>query len=136
MTSTRSPIGSGKLTGVRGSRRQAGDGAVTGHLFKIIRERMPCTQRGLAELLDVDPATVQGWESGRRSLAAVPSAQFLLIRRHLLRRGGDPALLALLDVALEADSVIAHALAAGAGAADEFRSHPLSGWVCTRTALT
>ncbi|GCD45301.1 helix-turn-helix domain-containing protein [Streptomyces paromomycinus] len=135
MASTRSQIGSEKLTGAQGSRRRAGDGGITGHLFKIVRERIPCTQRGLAELLDVDPATVQGWESGRRSLAAVPSAQFLRIRRHLLRHGGEPALLILLDVALEADSVIAHGLAAGTGTADEFRSHPLSGWVCTRTAV-
>jgi transcriptional regulator with XRE-family HTH domain len=62
---------------------------VTGHLFKIARERIPRTQYELAEELGVDSTTVQGWESGRRPLTAIPSAQFLTLRRHLLRTGAD-----------------------------------------------
>ncbi|MEV0279929.1 XRE family transcriptional regulator [Streptomyces sp. NPDC050610] len=133
MGSTRPSIGDGTLTSVQRSRKRGSDGVVTGHLFKIVRERLPCTQRKLAELLNVDLTTIQGWESGRRSLAGLSSAQFMKLRRQLLRQGADAALLVLLDAAMEADSVIAHTLGEE-GAADEIQTHPLYGWVFTRTA--
>ncbi|WP_216311703.1 helix-turn-helix domain-containing protein [Streptomyces nanshensis] len=50
------------------------------------------TQSALAEALEVDVTTVQGWESGRRPLSASSSTQFRSIRRHLPRCGADPAL--------------------------------------------
>ncbi|MBH1935855.1 helix-turn-helix transcriptional regulator [Streptomyces sp. AV19] len=106
---------------------------VTGHLLKIIRERMPRTQRQLAELLRVDPTTVQGWESGRRPLTAVPASQLLTLRRRLLGHGADPELLVQLDAAMDADSVIAHVLH-DAPADGDIDRHPLSGWVFTRAA--
>ncbi|WP_220188837.1 XRE family transcriptional regulator [Streptomyces phytophilus] len=86
----------------------------------------------MAEELGVDTTTVQGWESGRRPLTAIPTAQLLSLRRHLLRTGADPALLVLLDDAMEADSVIGYALEAR-HAHEDFRDHPLAGWVFTRS---
>ncbi|HCA85226.1 MAG TPA: transcriptional regulator [Streptomyces sp.] len=121
------------MTRSQRSLHRAGEGVVTGHLFKIIREGIPLTQRALAEHFGVDTSTVQAWESGRRPLTAVASAQFFQLRRHLLRHGADPALLLQLDVAMEADSVISHALDQGP-AGDDFHTHPLSGWVFTRAS--
>ncbi|AXK35497.1 XRE family transcriptional regulator [Streptomyces armeniacus] len=121
------------LTGGGSSRRPVREGVVTGHLFKITRERAGLTQRGLAEATGVDVTTVQGWESGRRPLAAVPSAHFRSVRRHLLRCGADPALLVLFDVAMDADAVLSHALHHRDSSAD-FRAHPLAGWVFNRTS--
>ncbi|GAA0456067.1 helix-turn-helix transcriptional regulator [Streptomyces sp. NPDC046215] len=129
----RPPSSQETLTASQGSGLRIGEGAVTGHLFKIIRERMPLTQRQLAERLRVDPTTVQGWESGRRPLTAVASSAFLALRRKMLRNGADPALLVLLDPAMEADSVIAHALSDD-GRSQDIADHPLAGWVFTRAA--
>lgn len=125
--------GRGTLTSSQRSHSRPHEGAVTGHLFKILRERMPLTQVRLAELLDVDVSTVQGWESGRRPLPAVPSSHLLFLRRRLLRAGADPALLVLLDVAMDADSIIAYTLAGDPSSAT-VAGHPLSGWVFNRTA--
>lgn len=133
MTPTRSRRGDRTPTGAQGSRTRTRGGVVTGHLFKVVRERLPRTQCELAEELGVDLATVQGWESGRRPLTAVPSVQLLSLRRHLLRTGADPALLVLLDAAMDADSVIGYALDAGRPH-QGFRDHPLAGWVFTRSA--
>lgn len=123
----------GTLTAGQSSSRQARGGVITGHLFKLARERTGLTQRGLAEAFGLDATTVQGWESGRRPLTAVSSAQFHAVRRHLLTGGADPALLVLFDVAMDADAVLMYALSDG-GRADDFRSHPLAGWVFTRTS--
>ncbi|GAA0397845.1 XRE family transcriptional regulator [Streptomyces luteireticuli] len=125
--STRTPTSS------RRSRERAVEGLVTGHLFKVVRRRLPCTQHRLAELLGVDTTTVQGWESGRRPLTAMGTGQFLVLRRSLLAHGADPALLALFGCAMEADAVIAHALGDVDCHAD-LKSHPLAGWVFDRSS--
>jgi DNA-binding transcriptional regulator YiaG len=44
------------------------EGLITGFLLKLIRESAGLTQEALAEHLGLDRNTVQGWESGRRSL--------------------------------------------------------------------
>ncbi|MFC9326994.1 helix-turn-helix domain-containing protein [Kitasatospora sp. NPDC057015] len=105
-------------------------GAVSGHLLKEVRERIGVSQDQLSELLQVDKSTIQGWESGRRSLNSSRAGSLRAIRRNLLRLGGDPTLLMLLDQALDADSIINfvvndHAIQR----ADE---HPLASWVLTR----
>ncbi|MBB5121360.1 DNA-binding transcriptional regulator YiaG, partial [Streptomyces eurocidicus] len=133
MSPTRSNLGNGTLTTGRRSRNRAAEGLVTGHLFKVIRERLPCTQSQLGECLGVDTTTVQGWESGRRPVAAMPAAQFLMLRRRFLGLGADPGLLVLLDAAMDADSVIARALCYD-HAHEELESHPLAGWVFTRAS--
>ncbi|MEV5509071.1 helix-turn-helix domain-containing protein [Streptomyces orinoci] len=133
MTPTRSPARRGTLAAGHDRPTQGGQGAVTGHLLKVIRERIPLTQTQLAERLRVDPTTVQAWESGRRPLAAVSAAHLLTLRRRLLAEGADPASLVLLDVAMDADSVIGYALDEGRSAG-EVRDHPLAGWVFNRAS--
>lgn len=132
MTPRRAPSRAGTLTSAQRSGNRALEGVVTGHLFKITRERAGLTQRGLSEVLSVDPTTVQGWESGRRPLTAVPSAQFRAMRRCLLGRGADPSLLSLFDVAIDADAVLAHGLHDAQG--EDYATHPLATSVFTRTS--
>ena len=55
-------------TGGGGSAARPRDGIITGYLLKQIRQFAGLSQEGLAERLGVDTNTVQGWETGRRSL--------------------------------------------------------------------
>ncbi|MET7524693.1 helix-turn-helix transcriptional regulator [Streptomyces sp900116325] len=103
---------------------------MSGHLLKVTRERTGRTQAQLAEDLRMDVTSVQGWESGRRPLTATQTGKLREVRRTLLRLGADPALLLLLDEALDADAVLSHALAGPPGG--DLRDHPLSAWVVTR----
>ncbi|MEV3871520.1 helix-turn-helix transcriptional regulator [Streptomyces sp. NPDC049906] len=123
---------SGTLIGGQRSPGRAREGSVTGHLFKITRERAGLTQQGLAEALGVDHTTVQGWESGRRPLASVSTANFRSVQRTLLRYGADPALLALFDVAMDADAVLGRTL--HGGASTDCATHPLATLVFSRTS--
>ncbi|MCZ7422432.1 MULTISPECIES: helix-turn-helix transcriptional regulator [unclassified Micromonospora] len=91
----------------RSSRPQ---GYVTGYLLKLIRESIPLTQEQVAAELGVDRATVQSWESGRRSFTAVPFGQALTVRQKLGRLGASVRLLAAVDDAAEADSIVANIL--------------------------
>ncbi len=86
-------------------------GVVTGYLFKLIRESIPASQERLAEWLHVDRGTVQGWESGRRPLAAITQGQAVALRHQLVRQGADPALIRALSDAVEADCLIGQILA-------------------------
>jgi transcriptional regulator with XRE-family HTH domain len=99
-------------------------GVVSGFLLKLVRESTGLTQVQLAEELCVDVASVQGWESGRRPLAALRNANLVRLRVLLLRRGAQPALLAKLDDAIHADLIIAETVQAG-GRLDETGEHPL-----------
>jgi hypothetical protein len=107
------------------------EGRVSGYVFKIVRESAVLTQQQLAADLRVSPATIQGWESGRRPLMAIPAGQFLALRSRLARLGADPQLLHALTRALEADHVLGQALATPHPQADPDR-HPLSSWVLSR----
>jgi DNA-binding transcriptional regulator YiaG len=133
MTPSRSLSRAQTLTVSRGSRTRRREGVVTGHLFKIIRERVPLTQRELSELVGADTTTVQAWESGRRSLTAVATAQFAVLRRCLLQAGASPESVVLFDVAMDADAVLSYALDEGRSS-DDLRMHPLAGWVFTRAS--
>jgi DNA-binding transcriptional regulator YiaG len=44
------------------------DGIITKYLLKQIRQSAGLSQEGLADQVGVDSNTVQGWETGRRSL--------------------------------------------------------------------
>lgn len=69
-------------------------GAVSGFLLKLIRESAALTQVQLAEKLGVDVASVQGWESGRRPLAALRAVDLMRLRRRSVverRCEADPA---------------------------------------------
>jgi transcriptional regulator with XRE-family HTH domain len=118
--------GRGTLRGSQGSRRCFG--AVSGFLLKLIRESAGLTQVQLAEQLGVDVASVQGWESGRRPLAALRAADLVQLRYRLLRCGAQPTLLATLEDAIEADLIIADTVQAG-GQLIEADGHPLGATV-------
>lgn len=117
------------LRGGQGSSRCLG--AVSGFLLKLIRESAGLTQVRLAERLDVDVASVQGWESGRRPLAALRVADLVRLRCRLMRCGAQPILLATLEDAIQADLIIAEAVQGGGHlmAVDE---HPLGATVHQR----
>jgi transcriptional regulator with XRE-family HTH domain len=108
------------------------DGIITGFLLKQIRQSTGLSQEGLAERLGVDPNTVQGWETGRRSLTGTRVATLVEVRHRLRQLGGDPQLLAALEDAAEADYVLAYILGTepDAGAPD---AHPLACWVPKRS---
>jgi len=111
-----------RLRGSQDSPRRFG--VVSGFLLKLIRESIGLTQVRLAERLGVDVATVQGWESGRRPLAALRVADLLRLRSRLLRCAAQPTALALLEDAIEADLVIGESVQAGAELID-VDEHPL-----------
>jgi transcriptional regulator with XRE-family HTH domain len=120
----------GTLTGSTSS-----EGRVSGYVFKLVRESAGRTQQQLAAHLRVSPATIQGWESGRRPLMAMPAGQFLALRSRLSRLGATPALLGALTLALEADHILAQALATPHHQADP-EGHPLGSWVLSRPLTT
>ena len=103
-------------------------GLITGYLFKLIREYAGLTQETLAEHLGVDANTVQGWESGRRSLTGTRVATLVQVRHRLRQVGADPRLLSALDDAAEADYVLAYALGTEPDKSQP-AAHPLACWV-------
>ncbi|MGH3853768.1 MAG: helix-turn-helix domain-containing protein [Pseudonocardiaceae bacterium] len=109
---------------------------MSGFLLKLIRESAELTQLQLAEKLGADVASVQGWESGRRPLTALRAADLVGLRSRLLRYGAQPALLATLADALQADLIIAETVQAG-GQLIEVDEHPLGVTVhqCELTSL-
>jgi transcriptional regulator with XRE-family HTH domain len=100
-------------------------------VWKLIRESVGLTQLRLAEDLNVDVATIQGWESGRRALTAVRSGDLARLRVRLIRRGAPPKLFSVLSDAIEADAVIEHALRLGPHVGDPDH-HPLAATVHRR----
>jgi DNA-binding XRE family transcriptional regulator len=56
------------------------DGIITGYLLKLIRQSAGLSQEGLAEQVGVDSNTVQGWETGRRSLTGTRVATLVELR--------------------------------------------------------
>ncbi|MEV0262544.1 helix-turn-helix transcriptional regulator [Streptomyces sp. NPDC050617] len=116
------------LTGGQGVTGRPRAGVVSGYVIRVIREQLGLTQEEAAEQLRVSADTIAGWESGRRSLTAVPVGQMLAHRHRLMRIGAAPAILQALDRALEADVLLAGALDDGARVEDS----PLGAWVMQR----
>jgi DNA-binding transcriptional regulator YiaG len=108
------------------------EGLITGFLLKLIRESAGLTQEALAEQLRVDRNTIQGWETGRRSLTGTRGTTLVQVRHRLRQLGADPQLLGVLDDAAEADFVLAHVLATEPGDSRPV-DHPLSRWVLRRS---
>ncbi|WP_435107366.1 helix-turn-helix domain-containing protein [Nocardiopsis synnemataformans] len=106
------------------------EGRVSGYVLKTIRQAVGLTQEQLAERTRVDVSTLQGWESGRRPLMAVPAGSYLRLRHLLHRLGATPRLLSQLDTGLEADRFIGYVLSSD-GPID-LDNHPLATWVITR----
>jgi hypothetical protein len=107
------------------------EGRVSGYVFKLVRESLGVTQQQLAEDLSAGVATVQGWESGRRPLMAMPAGNFLALRNRLRHLGAASPLLRALTLALEADHFLAQALTTSHQRADP-GGHPLGSWVLSR----
>jgi transcriptional regulator with XRE-family HTH domain len=131
-SSLAAPLGA---TRTSGGFRPAGcprEGLITGFLLKLIRESAGLTQEALAEHLGVDRNTIQGWESGRRSLTGTRVATLVQLRHRLRQLGADPKLLAATDDATEADYVLAYALATEPGESRP-AAHPLACWVPKRS---
>jgi transcriptional regulator with XRE-family HTH domain len=108
------------------------DGIITGYLLKLIRQSAGLSQEGLAEQVGVDRNTVQGWETGRRSLTGTRVATLVELRHRLRQLGADPQLLGALEDAAEADYVLAYTLGvepSGGGPG----AHPLACWVPKRS---
>jgi len=107
-------------------------GLITGFLLKLIRESAGLTQETLAEQLGVDTNTIQGWESGRRSLTGTRVATLVQLRHRLRQLGANPRLLGAMDDAAEADYVLAYALGTEPGESQS-AAHPLACWVPKRS---
>jgi transcriptional regulator with XRE-family HTH domain len=123
------PAGGTRTGGGLGGHQPRG-GVITGYLFKLIRESLGLTQEGLADRLGLDKNTVQGWESGRRSLASTRVGDLLRLRHQLCVLGADGRLLDAIDTAMEADYLLAHALAVEPEDVQP-EAHPLAAMVNT-----
>ncbi len=108
-------------------------GVITGYLFKLLRESIPLSQEVLAERLGVDRGTVQGWESGRRSLVAIAHGQTLALRHQLARLGASTTLIGAIGHAVEADHLIGQVL--DQDPTGDLDTHPL-GWSVMGHAVT
>ncbi|MEV6552132.1 helix-turn-helix transcriptional regulator [Streptomyces sp. NPDC051597] len=119
-------------TGGKGSTprtSRARGGIISGYVFRTVRQSLGWTQEALAEEFAVSPDTIAGWESGRRPLTALPVGQTLVHRHRLMRLGATPAVMAVLDRAMEADVLLASALHERAAPVG---SDPLGAWVMQR----
>jgi len=121
--------GPGTLTGGRGSRAT---GVVSGFVLKLARQCASLRQEKLAEALSVDVTTVQGWESGRRALAAMNAGDFLRLSGRLSRLGAPASTGRHLREAIEADQVLSTGITAGAMWVDA-DTHPLAASVHRKT---
>ncbi|MFB7617294.1 helix-turn-helix domain-containing protein [Kitasatospora sp. NPDC056181] len=119
------------LTGSRPLPERVPEGAITGYLFKVIREQIPRTQDELADELGIDKSTLQGWESGRRPLSSTRAGNLVAMRRKLILLGAPSGLVEMLSTAMDADLLLGEILRAEptCGRLDD---HPLAGWVLTR----
>jgi transcriptional regulator with XRE-family HTH domain len=109
-----------------------GDGIITGYLLKLLRQSAGLSQEALAEQVGVDSNTIQGWESGRRSLTGTRVATLVQLQHRLRQYGADPKLLALVEDAAEADYVLSYALTAEPSATRP-ATHLLTNWVLKRS---
>jgi len=114
--------GPATLTGGQGSRTT---GVVSGFVLKLARQSAALTQEKLSEVLGVDVTTVQGWESGRRPLAAMNAGEFLRLSGRLSRLGAPASTGRHLREAIEADQVLSTGITAGATWVD-VDTHPLA----------
>ncbi|WP_158102632.1 helix-turn-helix domain-containing protein [Lentzea kentuckyensis] len=121
--------GSATLTGGQGSRAA---GVVSGYVLKLARQAAGLTQENFAERLTVDVSTVQGWESGRRPLAAMNAGDFVRLCARLPRLGAPPSTGRHLRAAVEADLVLSTGITAGNAWVDP-DLHPLAASVHRKT---
>lgn len=106
---------------------------MSGYVLKLCRTAAGLDQQRFAERAGVGLTTVQGWESGRTPLTAVQVGRFTALRHQLLRAGTPIALLHTLQVALDVDHLIGHAIEYG-DRAPAVDAHPLATWVVPKAA--
>ncbi|MFC7241478.1 helix-turn-helix domain-containing protein [Catellatospora aurea] len=107
---------------------------ISGYVVKLIRESLLLSQDALAERLAVDRGTVQGWESGRRSLTALSVEQSTGLRHRLAVLGAKAELLGLLDDAALADYLLASLLLPDLRR-ENLPQHPVGWVVMTRSVM-
>lgn len=100
-------------------------GVVSGFVLKLARQSAALTQEKLAEVLTINVSTIQGWESGRRPLAAMNAGDFLRLGGRLSRLGAPASTARHLREAIEADQVLSTGITAGASWVDA-DTHPLA----------
>jgi transcriptional regulator with XRE-family HTH domain len=123
---------SGGRTGGGGPVDRPRDGIITGYLLKLLRQSAGLSQEALAEQVGVDSNTIQGWESGRRSLTGTRVATLVQLQHRLRQYSADPKLLALVEDAAEADYVLSYALTTEPSAIRPAQ-HLLTNWVLKRS---
>jgi transcriptional regulator with XRE-family HTH domain len=106
-------------------------GVISGYVLKMVRGSISLTQVTLAERLGVDVSTVQGWETGRRSLTSLRVSDFRRLQSRLAALGAPPSGVATLHEAVEADELLAQILTGEHRHAD-IRQHPLASTVHRR----
>src|SRR5664280_3793685 len=101
-------LGTDATTRTRGGVRPARtrDGVISGQVLKVIRESLNLSQDQLAQLLGVDPNTVQSWESGRRGLPGTRVATWGALQRQLHLSGAAKTAVDALHPAIEADYLL------------------------------
>lgn len=104
---------------------------ISGHVLKIIRESILLTQDRLAEEMGVDLHTVQGWETGRRSLTATSVSSLMLLRQRIRQLGASADLLDALNHAIDADCFLEYVFRTDHRLM-HLDDHPLSTWVMKR----
>lgn len=111
-------------------------GVVAGCLLRIVRAsgKPPITRENVADRMGISTDYYAGFETGRRPLSAARVDQSLMLRQIFLRAACDPALIGLLDCALEADMVIDHAVRTGTSFSPG-DIHPLDSWVLRRQTV-
>lgn len=109
------------------------EGPISGYLLKLCRAAAGLDQQSFAERAGVGVTTVQGWESGRTPLTAVQVGRFTGLRHQLLHAGTPVTLLSALQVALDVDHLISHAIGQS-DTAPTLDTHPLATWVVPKAA--
>lgn len=109
-------------------------GAVSGYLLKLARGSIGCRQADLAERLQVDISTIQGWETGRRPLSALKATDLVRLRNRLTALGTPPAITGLLGDAIEADVLLSASASSGSRKMPSME-HPLGMTVLRRNLV-
>ncbi|TDW98239.1 helix-turn-helix transcriptional regulator [Kribbella sp. VKM Ac-2566] len=106
-------------------------GVISGYVLKMLRGSIGKTQTSLAERLGVDVSTVQGWETGRRSLTSLRVSDFRRLQTRLAAFGAPATGVASLHDAVEADELLGQITSGELGNAD-VQHHPLASTVHRR----